>query len=231
VEYSERKERKNIILIAPTEPPQLHSIGKTSPITEKYGSDILFSSKKHLIGIQRKSFPDDFLASLYDGRLQKEAAQMKRLHTAILLLEGKPFWTLDGALIDNNRRFSIAQLRSLCWSLNLHGIVTDFTSSITDTAEYVKQLYKWTKKEKHISLVRRPKTQGNWGKASSEDYAMFLLQSFPGVGVTLAKNIYSHFNGLPFQWDCTKKELTNVAGIGRHRAKTLWEMFDTKIRR
>ena len=66
-----------MLLVAPTEPPQLKKLGKVSSVPESYGLDYMFITHNSLIsGVQRKQFPGDFTSSLNDGRLGKEIVQM-----------------------------------------------------------------------------------------------------------------------------------------------------------
>lgn len=209
-----------MLLIAPTEPVQIRELGKTSSIPEKYGVDILFSANKQLIGIQRKQFPDDFLASLHDGRLNREISLMKQIKS-ILLLEGKPRWSLDGALITDNRQFTRRQLRGICWSIVFEfGIHVDFTDSITDTIFYIQWLKLYTEKNRHISLVRRPNLHDTWGGSlKGRDWAIYFLQGFSGIGPKLAEAIYDNLK-IPLKWTCSKEDLARV--LGKHRAERLW---------
>jgi hypothetical protein len=73
-------------------------------------------------------------------------------------------------------------------------------------------------------LETRPKGRDEWGKRieAGRDFAIFLLQSFPGIGAGVAGNIYDHFGYLPMTWRVTEKELAEVPGVGKGRAKTLW---------
>jgi len=67
------------MLVAPTEPMTLKALGTVSLVPEDYGSDFLWASPVFgLVGVQRKE-ASDFVASVMDGRLDKELAQMKQL--------------------------------------------------------------------------------------------------------------------------------------------------------
>jgi ERCC4-type nuclease len=76
----------------------------------------------------------------------------------------------------------------------------------------------------HLSLRTRPKGQAknDWGEVTERSRALFLLQSFPGIGPTLAEAIIEHFGRVPLAWTCTKEELMKVNGIGKKRAEELW---------
>jgi ERCC4-type nuclease len=219
-----------MILVSPTEPEKIKQLGKVSPIPEQYGADVLFSARGQLVGVQRKAF-DDFLASLFDGRLGKEITQMKRLNIAVLVIEGRPRWTLDGELIDDNRRITRNQLRSLLWTIAIgHNVAVEWTDSIDDTVNTITNLRAWAAKKKHLSVARRPGPSGPWGKATTKDWAVHFLQGLPHIGPELAERIYDTFKGVPMRWAVGKKELTRVPGIGKQKAKVLWEILGGELK-
>jgi ERCC4-type nuclease len=53
----------------------------------------------------------------------------------------------------------------------------------------------------------------------------FLLQGFPGIGISLAEAMLERFGGAPLSWSCTYDELRSVPGIGEKRSKALWELL------
>lgn len=160
---------------------------------------------------------------------------MKRLSFAVLVLEGRPRWTLDGALIDGNTnlQFTRRQLRGLLWSLALQfGICPEWTDDPNDTIAAVQSLYQWAQKQEHLSLIRRPKRRDAWGeKLSARDQAIYLLQGLPGIGPKLAGQVYDHFGFLPLVWACNEKQLAAVPGLGPRRAKRLWELLHVQSHR
>lgn len=218
------------LLISPAEPKLIKELGIVHSLPETYGADILFSSENGLCGIQRKEFPNDFLASLYDGRLEREVAQLQRCdYFRALVFEGKPRWLTNGQLDNNYRAFSKSQLLSLQHSLWLQGIFTVWTTDVMDTVDYIYGLVKWAGRTKHLSLLKRPNPQGIWGTASAEDWSRHLLQSFQGVGPELAQRIVQKFNGPPLQWTVTEKELMQVEGLGKEKARRLISALEKSL--
>lgn len=219
-------------LVSPTEPEKLRQIGELSWITEDYGVDVLFAERNKLIGVQRKTFPADFIASLYDGRLTKEVAQMKKLDMAMIVLEGRAHWTLDGELMMDYRSSNInrAAFRNLCHSFwFVYGIAMGYTDTIDDTIAAIATFRSWAQKEQHVSLMRRPKAQDPWqGQVQGRDFGIFFLQGLPGVGPHLATAIYDYFGRIPLRWDIDRDELSKVPGVGKIRLERLWAAFDSK---
>jgi ERCC4-type nuclease len=213
-----------MILVSPTEPPLLRSIGRTSSLPEERGADYLLpSAAGSLVAVQRKTV-DDLVSSVADGRLEREVVLLRR-QMSILLLEGLPDWTSNGTLL-SRRRWTKAQHYGLLLSLQLEfGIPVLSTPSITDTADLIHCLESWLRKPVHLSLLRRPTANqsSEWGTATDRDWGRHLLQSFPGVGVVLADAILDTFGRVPLAWTCSYPEFLTVPGIGERRARALWQ--------
>lgn len=181
---------------------------------EKYGVDFWWVSQGKLWGIQRKRFPDDFLASMLDGRLTKELAQMQGLDHPMIVLEGLGTWTDDGMLLD--QRFHKGQLFG--WMLSCFfemGVPVFQVKNQRDCLHFIDRVEAWSQRTSHHSLSRRPKTSRNaWGQKGNKEFGLHLLQSFEGIGPAAAEAIYQHFGEVPIRWTATEKELTEVPGIG-----------------
>ena len=213
-------------LIAPTEPPTLRAIGTTPLATEKHGCDILGISTKAIVGFQRKT-PEDLLASLSDGRLAKQIAQIQSsnvLTRAVLVLEGDFQWTTDGMLLSNyNVGFQKTHLANLLIQIQISGLLLIQTDGLSNTISTVQAITQSLTKSSHQSLLRRPKQSlTSWGTKTSSAFALHLLQSFDGIGPHTAQSIFSTFGRIPLSWDVTETELRKVPGIGRNLAKSIY---------
>lgn len=213
------------MLISPTEPARIKEIGKVSPLPERYGCDLLCIGKGKKVGIQRKKFPEDLLSSLNDGRLVQQVQQMQHLTGAMIILEGFGQWTGGGELMGQwgATRFTKAQLYALIMSLYVEWDIEVFqVKDMNETIAFVEVLDRWIKKDRHNSLRTRPGPPKNsWGTRDNRDYAIHVLQSFPGVGAELAARMVDHFGGLPLDWSVSEKELLSVPGVGKGKAATL----------
>jgi len=220
-----------MILVSPTDRDLLQLLGDkamSNYLPERYGADILTVVEGHgKLAIQRKTFPDDLLASLDDGRLARELPLLAQAEFPVLIVEGQPLWTTDGHLMQSwSSRWTRAQIRNLLRSVwRVHGVAVEQTTDINDTAAAVLELEAWFRKDVHRSLLTRPKTptKDDWGLSNRRDFARFLLQGLPGVGSVLAEQIFDHFGKVPLHWDCNLEELMSVYGIGKKRAKVLWD--------
>jgi DNA excision repair protein ERCC-4 len=206
-------------LVSPTEPPDLRALGETSPLPEEYGADYLFPAATGLVAVQRKTFPD-LIASLRDGRLAREIPLLRTADHPLLLLEGRPFWTSEGVMVGGN--FSRQGWYGVELSTQIvHNIHIVHTDDLADTARWLRYAPSWFAKPEHTGLAQRPKPTDNFGHMTERDFAIHLLQSFPGIGPKVAEAIYRHFGRVPLQLSVSARDLAQVPGVGKVRAETI----------
>jgi ERCC4-type nuclease len=225
-----------VIYVSPAEPHRFHHLGVVSSEPEEAGVDFLWSSNMGMVGVQRKQFPGDFLASIHDGRLNREYLQMNNaLDVKVLLLEGKGNWTSGGELIEQwggrdrqrRRQWNRTTHRNYLASIQIiKGITVQQTESMADTEQFLQDFKKWTNKEEHLGLEVRPAAQAAsyWANISNRDFQRYLLQSLPIIGPKLAEAILDHL-GQIFHLDVTVEELMEVPGIGPGRAQKIYDVF------
>ena len=211
------------LVVAPTEPAAFRAIADVvSMASERMGVDAMWSTKNWgMVGVQRKEYRD-LISSVADGRLAREIAQMQRLGLAVLMIEGRMRWSTEGELMDNYARWNKRSHRGLIRSIQSKGVWVETTESVTDTIEAVQDLMRWTERERHNSLDRRPKPTGAWGKADQRDFALHLLQGVDGVGPVLAESVLDTFRTVPWEWSCSFEELLAVPGMGPKTAEKMW---------
>lgn len=205
---------------SPTEPAALRALGTTSSLPERYGADFFWSAQRQLWGVQRKEI-SDLIASKHDGRLEVELGQMTRLDVAVLIVEGRLRWTDDGDLLDGWNNLSRRQLRGMLWTVRQRGLWVEYTDGHADTADTLRWLVDWSRKPRHSGLRGRPAPAGSWGQVTNRDWGVHLLTSFQGIGFATAEAMWDHFDGVPIRWEVGEKELMDVPGVGKGRAKKL----------
>lgn len=214
--------------VAPTEPKQLKALGKSTLMPERFGCDVVWYGKDNgedqLWGVQRKELKD-LIASVSDGRISKEIAQMRAsgIPIPMIVIEGKVQFDTAGNLLWNSwgQQFTRGQWKGMLWSMMNEGAHIEYTKDITETVELVVMYARWTNKDKHTSIMRRPSAFSPWGNATNDDYAVHLLQGFDGLGTDRAKAIIKHFKGVPLAWTVTKEQMMEVPGIGKVIANKL----------
>lgn len=198
-------------------------------LPENYGADVLAFTSNGKLAVQRKAFPDDFLASKADGRLAREVSLLQHTECPVLILEGSPDWTSDGHLLQERvTQWTKTRFRNMFRTIRrIYNIDVEVSADIQETASIILEWVEWLGKNDHVSMMVRPKQIGSnsWGVSSEEDFSRFILQGFPGVGIRLATELYRTFNRIPLQWSYSKEELGKVPGIGKKRVDRLWSML------
>jgi ERCC4-type nuclease len=161
-------------------------------------------------------------ASLLDGRLYLELSQLQSsggISYAYLIIEDTLARNTEGTLLGGT--LTIDQIRSIIVKFAASGVSYLPSSSVADTAQTVLNVGRYVNSDGFDS-VRRPKQLLNsWGTVDSDAYALWLLQSFPGIGPKNAAAIHKHFGGVPIAWTVTASELQAVPGIGKKMAEAL----------
>lgn len=216
------------MIVSPTEPASLRAVGNTSLMPESFGADILIRPHKNLglgwIGIQRKEVVD-LIASISDGRLNQQIAQLNQCVIGVVLIEGKFRWTLDGEMMGAwGNSVTRDSMEALLWSIMARGIHVAYTDDLNATIDWCIRYEKWAKKPEHRSLDSRPGPMGDaWGRVTNRAWARHLLLSFQGVGAKTADAIIDHFGRVPLNWSVTEDEMRQVKGLG---AKRVQQMFN-----
>jgi ERCC4-type nuclease len=217
-----------LMLVSSTEPPLLRALGTSSQKPENWGVDFCWflSDTRSWAGVQRKEV-SDFIKSVRDGRLGKELVQGQELTWRLLLIEGPaPRLMNDHLVVDRWTKISMAEWLGVLWKCQSEGWFLLFTTDIQQTASYVLMFQAWTKRTEHSSLTGRPGPPVNqWGRKESRDFQRHLLMGLERVGHKEADRILDKFGRVPWEWTVTMKELMEVPGIGKVKAKRLMEAF------
>ena len=220
-----------MLLVSPAEPKPFFQLGRSTQLPEKYGSDFLFASDQiGLIGIQRKQFPEDFLASLRgNDRVSRELQQMKRLDMGVWLFEGIGNWTNDGYLVYGGRyKYTLPEFWGFIASVYRMGYAVVCVRNQTESIQFLHYIQQWARKDQHDSLLNRPKP-GQWGAAGTREWALHFLQGLPGIGYTKACKILDHFAGkLPFKADFEFEDLRDATGPAG--SKVICELFGVEVK-
>jgi ERCC4-type nuclease len=201
---------------------QFKHLGKSSPQPEHFGVDFLWwvGHERRFAGCQRKEV-SDFYASVRDGRLAKELAQWEPLCQVLVVIEGLFEVHGNEVRINDHASMPVKQWAALMWKMQDAGAKVTGTVNQADTADMVLLFQSWTKKEQHSSLAHRAGVNSTWGKPTSREFALHLLQGFEGVGKGLAEAVYDHFGRVPLSWDVGAEGLMEVPGIGKRKAEKM----------
>lgn len=231
--------RERAILVSPSESLAFRALGRSTWVTESFGVDCFWVSRKRKWGCQRKALKD-LIASVDDGRLALERLQMYSLDVPILILEtgerggGAPRELPNGQLASlgtYGRPWTGTQLRGVLWGLADCGIRLEYTKDEEETIARVVELEKWSRKERHESGKGRGTVPVDvFGKRGQREYGVWLLMSLPGVGPEMAGRIFDAFGGVPLRMreGVGVKELMKVPGVGKVTAQRVMDVFGEK---
>lgn len=167
------------------------------------------------IFIERKT-GKDFLVSILDGRLFRQAGIMKNsLSRPLFLVEGNPFH------VDMN--FTPQAIRGVILSLQvIWYIPVLFSKSKGDTCRIFKRIGEQEQTQTNLLTLRhgyRPK------KLITRQ--LHILQGLPNVGPLLAKRLLKHFGNVRKVMQADMEALSTIEGIGKKKAKHICSILDT----
>jgi len=200
-------------------------LGRSSSLPEKVGADFLmFSPVYGRVGVQRKTVLD-LVASVQDGRFQRELIDMRGLDVAVWLFEGRADWTSDGKLLSAVRStWTREQHFGLIFSIFSQGYWVLHTDTAEETCWCLSAFEKWLGKETHKGVVARPGPQRNlFGETDTDGWRLHFLQGLPGLGPERAKEWLECFGGLGMR---LVGDPVRVAGVGKVTAKRIREVFE-----
>lgn len=224
------------VLIAPTEVDLLKELGELAIVSsepEKHGADVLIYTNQGILGIQRKKMPGDFISSINDGRIAREAPLLKQTCKFQLFLCEEPLKCYpDGTIMmaanfPGMKFYTKARVRGAIFDIRyIMGIDVDVTDNVQDTAKYIKEIIGFFEDKKHYGLYVRPSAPSEWIRPTAKDIDLWLLQSFDGIGPTIADNIIEFFHGvIPIAWTCTLDDLKRVPKLSNKKAEQIYNML------
>lgn len=217
-------------LISPTEHDLIKLIptARISVLCEQNGADVITRSANGLIGFQRKTILD-LKASILDGRLYKELAQLttsQLLAYSFVVIEYSPNnVTINGDFLDCT--FPRKNYISILTKFHILGVGHHTARNLSDTLAVIDLVTDYCSSSTASLLRRSGDTKDAWGRSTHAGYIEYLVQSFPGVGPKLAKTIVNYFGGtLPLTWNVDVTEFLQIPGVGPKLASRLYNFFN-----
>lgn len=151
--------------------------------------------------IERKTI-QDFINSIFNKRLFQQLIEIKKYPEYIILLEGNQEY-----LKEKNSKL-LKPLRGMVLSIiTNYKIPIIFTKNEKETADYLLLLAKKLIKKDYTPNLRPSKNF-----LSKEQQKQFILEGFPGIGPTTAKQLLKEFKTLKKIFTADEKELEKILG-------------------
>jgi Fanconi anemia group M protein len=203
---------KNSLVIA-----SLKELGIEVEIKHLILADYIISNE---IAVERKTI-NDFISSMINKRLPQQLNDLKRNYKIpLLLIEKEDHQELCKPSLHSNIHENAVRgmILSILTGFNVPII---FTEGYEDTAKYLMLLAKHQEKGKQeISLVAKRKA------FSIKDQQQIILESFPGIGPSLAKEMLKHFKSIRNIVNASLEELEKIPKLGKKKAMIIKRLLE-----
>ncbi|MEM1525456.1 MAG: ERCC4 domain-containing protein [Nitrososphaerales archaeon] len=170
--------------------------------------------------VERKTI-QDFLTSLFQGRLLDQMNRLKDAYTKpILLLEGNLAWELNGR--KNPHAFWGALLKI---QLDM-GIPVLITMDVRQSADLLYTLARRMQREESSKPCIRHKPK----LLNERDMQRFIIEGLPGVGAELSIRLLKHFKSVRRIFQASEAELRRVEGLGFVKARRITQLLDMEFK-
>ena len=166
--------------------------------------------------IERKS-KQDFLKSLYSGRLFDQAYRLSQTYEhSVLIVEGKLSYFMERMA---KPQVFWGTLTTLTFQ---YGLNVFFTTETQQTADLIYALIK------HRSFVRPkgPFVQKKPKTINLEKSQLTLVSNLPGVGLKLADRVLKQFGTVRRVFCASVAEFSLVKGVGRKKSEKIAKVLD-----
>lgn len=178
------------------------------------------------IVIERKA-GDDFLNSLYDGRLFEQVGRLRdHYDEVIVLIEGRP-WELYRAR--GREKQIYASMASLLLDYDVKLI---YSQDQRTSAIIIESLARRMAEERgnRVVIHKKPKL------STTREWQLYIASSFPGIGPKLARRLLETFGSLESLFSASVSELQKLLGEKKaqrmkHLLKAPYEKSERRVRR
>lgn len=180
---------------------------------------------------ERKHVPGDLLASLGDGRLNREVqALLENLEKG-----GRSYLLLEGFMRCDNKGFILNPTRPSGWEIDKvseristiqeMGVELLLSPSLSETALVLVSQIRWEMKDNHKSLSIRPGPVMPWGKPSYATYVLWSYQGIPGIGADMAEILYEAAPTWENLVEMSVSDLQELKRFGVKRSESVWKFI------
>ena len=169
------------------------------------------------IGIERKT-QQDFINSMIDGRLIEQLILLKEnFDIPLLIIEGEEN-------IYSLRNVHPNAIRGMLASIAIdYQIPTIYTRNVNDTCSLIEGILKRLERGKPtIPLLKKRKP------LTLKERQELIIESFPGIGPTLAKSLLKEFKSVKNIINTDEKDLQKVEKLGPKKASEIKKVIEEK---
>lgn len=169
--------------------------------------------------VERKTVPD-FLQSIIDKRIFDQAERMREcFEKPLIIIEGNP------DLLFLERHIHPNVIRGTLASLSVDsGVPMIWTSNEEETASQIYWLaYRDQAKKRNPPSIRSPRKVTDVRK-----YQEYMISGLPHVNSKLSRRLLEKFKSPRKVFSASPENLMEVRGIGKEKAKRIWEMLNEK---
>ena len=164
------------------------------------------------IVIERKTLAD-LNASIIDGRIFDQISDLLKIKKSALIIEG----TID--YLDNSKGINKKAIVGLLTKIGLeYRIPIFFTKNQKETALF---LYVVAKREQLGNNNKENRLRFSKTKMSFSERQLFIMESFPDIGPTLAKSLLLEFKSIKNIANADQKDLQKVSKMGPKKAQKI----------
>ena len=170
--------------------------------------------------IERKS-SNDFLKSLYSGRLFDQASRISDCYEkSVLIVEGDfPNFLYEM----KNPKVFWGALTTLAFNFNMNVF---FTAEPKQTAELIYTIAKHESARK----LAGPYVKKRIKAESLEQIQLLIVSSLPGIGPKLGERLLKRFGTIRRVFNASVAELASTEGVGRAKAERVARILDSYYR-
>ena len=161
------------------------------------------------IAIERKTY-SDFISSMINKRLFQQLAEIKKYPRYFIIIEGK----------ETEHRLDKPAKGMILAIITQYEIPILFTANEEETADYLLLLARKQDKPK-IDLGLRPSKS----VITIEEQKQFILEGFPGIGPTIAKQLLEQHKTLNKIFSLTEEELKQINKLDDNKIKKFRELL------
>jgi Fanconi anemia group M protein len=170
------------------------------------------------IAVERKT-GKDFVQSLMDGRLFRQAWQMKKAYqNCLFLIEEKNLLIPSGNCHPNTVQGALVSL-SVSWQIPIL-----FSENAAGSASLI-----WLITKQSVPLTRLISMRPGRRPKPVYKKQLYFLQGLPGIGITLANRLLNHFKSIDQIMRASVSNLTEVTGLGKRKAEGIRVFLESTI--